>query len=164
MLGTCGLPSWFGWAVGLWSLSLDPIFVHGLSCGGLKRFRVRDPYQRPMDGRLDSLMPQVQRTGTLWNGLRVWLGPRQVFGLNDGAAMCFNFGPDSATGLLEAPYGSGSKPKVCNRAGAHTRDIPGYIEYVTGRRLSRQPPPLALLFLVIFHKPRQRVCDKPRVA
>ena len=36
--------------------------------------------------------------------------------------------------------GSGSKPQVCNRAGAHTRDIPRYIGYVTGRRLSRHTP------------------------
>ena len=40
-------------------------------------------------------------------------------------------------------YGSGSKPRVCNKAGAHTRDIPRYKGYVTGRRLSRQHPPLA---------------------
>ena len=43
---------------------------------------------------------------------------------------------------------SGSKPKVCNRPGA-IRDIPHHIGYVTGRRLSQQTLPLALLFLVI---------------
>ena len=35
-------------------------------------------------------------------------------------------------------YGSGSKPKACNKAGAHTRDIPRYKGYVTGARLARQ--------------------------
>ena len=35
-------------------------------------------------------------------------------------------------------YGSVSKPAACNKAGAHTRDIPGYKGYVTGARLARQ--------------------------
>ena len=35
-------------------------------------------------------------------------------------------------------YGSGSKPKACNKAGAHTRDIPRYKGYVTGARLARE--------------------------
>ena len=52
----------------------------------------------------------------------------------------------------------GSKPNSCNKAGARTRDIPRYKSYVTGRRLSRQPPPtpLALLVLVIFSRPTSR--------
>ena len=52
-------------------------------------------------------------------------------------------------------YGSGSNPKVCSRAGAHTRDIPRYKGYVTGRRLSS--PTLPLLFFVIL-------CNKPRIS
>ena len=42
-------------------------------------------------------------------------------------------------------YGSGSKTKVCNSAGAR------YIGYVEGRRLSRQTQ-LALLFVVILSR------------
>ena len=49
-----------------------------------------------------------------------------------------------------------SKSKLCNRTGAHTRDIPRYIENVTGRRLSRQAPPLAVLFLVILSRATSR--------
>ena len=41
-------------------------------------------------------------------------------------------------GCLHTIYGSGSKPKACNKAGAHTRDIPHYKGYVTGARLARQ--------------------------
>ena len=37
-----------------------------------------------------------------------------------------------------SPAGGRSKLKVCSRAGAHTRDIPRYIAYVKGRRLSRR--------------------------
>ena len=55
-------------------------------------------------------------------------------------------------------YGSGSKPKACNKAGAHTRDIPGYKGYVTGARLARQALQLSR------ENARQGVCNKPRVS
>ena len=42
--------------------------------------------------------------------------------------------------VLNSPglNGSGSKPKACNKAGAHTRDIPRYKENVAGARLARE--------------------------
>ena len=46
--------------------------------------------------------------------------------------------PHYARDFVRHAYGSGSKPKACNKAGAHTRDIPRYKGYVTGARLARQ--------------------------
>ena len=42
-------------------------------------------------------------------------------------------------------YGSGSKSKVCNRAGAHTRDIPRYIVYANRQAPVATNPSLAVL-------------------
>ena len=53
-------------------------------------------------------------------------------------------------------YGSGSKPKVCNRAGAHTRDLHRYKVYVKGLAPVATTPPLALLFLVILSRATNR--------
>ena len=53
--------------------------------------------------------------------------------------------------------GSGSKPKVCNRSGAHTRDIPGYIAVCNRQVPVATTPPIGIT--VLSHlKPR----DKPR--
>ena len=117
--------------------------------------------------RLDSISPHWRKSASDVSGLetkRLYETLKRVYedsrlGLGPGVVI---------TGLPKGSCCATAPPSIWERVKTkglqHTRDIPRYKGYVTGKHLSRKKP-VSIAVLSHFKpgdKPRQRVCNKPR--